>query len=127
MGSSKSYVIQGVILLAVYGLLFKTSMGPGGQSQRQSDFEGAELNVGYPTLDFVLLAMSSILVRIAWALRGGSMARSWVFLCAGFTAVGALRTSILLIMPCPFLIILYLLLVFLVALAGYYQLRMLRQ
>lgn len=125
MGSSKSYVIQGVILLAVYGLLFKTLLWDLVANPNDSLTLKA-LNVGYPTLDFVLLAMSSILVRIAWALRGGSLARSWVFLCAGFTALGAADIYFA-YHALPFLDILYFSSYFMVALAGYYQLRMLRQ
>ncbi len=28
--------------------------------------------------------MGSVLVRVSWLMRGGSLAKSWLFLCLGF-------------------------------------------
>jgi hypothetical protein len=125
MGSSRSYMIQAAILLVVYAILFKTLLWDLLVNPNDSVTLKA-LNVGYPTLDFVLLALSSILVRIAWALRGGSLARSWVFLCAGFIALGVADIYFA-YHALPVLDILYFSSYFMVALSGYYQLRMLRQ
>lgn len=125
MGSAKSYAIQGVVLLLVYGIIFKTLLW-GLLTNPGDAFTLKALNVGYPTLDFALLAMSSILVRIAWALRGGSLAQSWIFLCAGFSVLGVADIYFA-YNALPFLDILYFSSYFMVGLAGYYQLRMLRQ
>lgn len=125
MGSLKSYIIQAVILLAVYAILFYTLLWDLLTNPNDSVTLRA-LNIGYPTLDFLLLALSSILVRIAWALRGGSLARSWVFLCAGFIALGVADIYFA-YDALPVLDILYFSSYFMVALSGYYQLRMLRQ
>jgi hypothetical protein len=47
------------------------------------------LNIAYPTLDFLALVPCLVLVRMAWALRGGEIARVWASLLAGFVLMAA--------------------------------------
>lgn len=125
MGSFRSYLLHGSILLVVYGVLFWKMLW-GFLTKPEDDLILKGLNAGYPTLDFLLIALSSILVRIAWALRGGSLAKSWIFVCAGFIALG-IADIYFAYNALPILDILYFSSYFMVGLAGYYQLRMLRQ
>src|SRR5262249_13365632 len=84
------------------------------------------LNVGYPTFDFMLIAMASVMVRITWMLRGGSLARSWVMLCLGFIGIGIADISFA-YNPQSWLDVMFFSSYFLIGLSGVYQLRMLRQ
>lgn len=83
MGSTRSYVIQGVVLLAAYTALFFTLIW-GQVLNPDRNLVLKLLDVGYPTFDLVLIAMGSVLLRVSWLMRGGSLARSWLFLCVGF-------------------------------------------
>jgi hypothetical protein len=47
------------------------------------------LNVAYPTLDFLLLVPTVILVRVMSGMRGGSVWRIWVAILGGFLFMGA--------------------------------------
>jgi hypothetical protein len=47
------------------------------------------LNVAYPTLDFLLLVPTVILVRVLSGMRGGSVWRIWVAILGGFLCMGA--------------------------------------
>jgi hypothetical protein len=124
MGSRQSYAIQAGLLLAAYAVIFVTLLY---HFLVTDDAPALKfLNVGYPTFDFVLIALTSVLVRISWALRGGSLARSWLLLCSGFTMLGiaditfAYRSD-------PLLDLLFFSAYFLIGLAGVFQIRMLRQ
>lgn len=124
MGTSTSYVAQTIVLLALYGLIFSTLLH---RFVLSDDAPALKfLNVGYPTFDFILISLSSVLVRISWAMRGGSLARSWLLLCAGFTILGVADITFA-YQAYPFLDVLFFSSYFLVALAGVYQVRMLRQ
>jgi len=124
MGTAKSYMIQGLLLLLVYAaifysLLWKLITAPNDTAALKF------LNFGYPTFDFILIAATSILIRISWELRGGSLAKSWIFLCAGFTLVG-IADIMFAYQTYTFLDIVFFSGYFLIALAGLYQLEMLR-
>lgn len=124
MGSRSSYLLQIGILLAIYGVIFSTLL----YNLLITDDPLALkfLNVGYPTSDFVLIALSTVLVRISWTLRGGSLARSWLFLCSGFTLLGAADITFA-YRAYPLLDVVFFSAYFLIGLAGVYQIRMLRQ
>lgn len=124
MGSGKSYAIQAVILLLLYAVIFKTLLYELVTNQDPTTTKA--LNIGYPTCDFVLISLSSVLVRIAWVMRGGSLARSWIFLCAGFITLGVADIYFA-YQPNPSVDILFFSAYFMIALSGYYQLKMLRQ
>lgn len=47
------------------------------------------LNVAYPVLDFLALLPCVVLVRMAWTLRGGHIARVWTSLLSGFCFMAA--------------------------------------
>ncbi|HSP07503.1 MAG TPA: hypothetical protein VLR94_10020 [Acidobacteriota bacterium] len=124
MGTRSSYVIQTIVLLILYGIIFATLMWPLIVSK---DPIGAKfLNVGYPTCDFIMVSLTSVLVRISWGLRGGSLARSWLLLCIGFTLLG-LTDITFAYRADPRLDVLFFSSYFLIALAGVYQVRMVRQ
>jgi hypothetical protein len=125
LGSRLSYIVHGLALLVIYVILFSTLL-------RNFFFDPQAspalklINAGYPTLDFLLICMSSVLVRISWTLRGGSLARSWILLCAGFLMIGA--ADILFAYHSVLALdALFFSGYFFVALAGYFQLEMLRQ
>jgi hypothetical protein len=89
------------------------------------------LDVAYPVLDFALIALSIILVRYCWVLRGGLIARSWTSLSLGFILVAAADIYISTVTNVEsagyrFLDILYFSAYFLIALAGLLQIRILR-
>lgn len=122
MGSAGSYVVQGFLLLGAYGTVFFTLLL---KFLRNEDaLELKFLNVGYPTFDFLLIAMTSVLIRVSWMLRGGSLAKSWIMLCVGFLVLGVADIAFA-YNAYPFLDILFFSSYFFVALAGVYQLRML--
>lgn len=124
MGTRSSYMIQAILLLALYGVIYATLL----QRFVVSDDAPALkfLNVGYPTFDFILIALTSVLVRISWSMRGGSLGRSWLMLCAGFTVLGVADITFA-YQAYPFLDVLFFSSYFLIALSGVYQIRMLRQ
>jgi hypothetical protein len=124
MGTQTSYVVQILILMAIYALIFVTLLY---QLLVTNDPPALKfLNVGYPTCDFIMISLSSVLVRISWTLRGGSLARSWMLLCAGFTLLGAADITFA-YHAYPLLDVVYFSGYFLIGLAGVYQIRMLRQ
>src|SRR5262249_51202134 len=85
------------------------------------------LNVGYPTFDFMLISMASVMVRITWMLRGGSLARSWIMLCLGFIAIGVADIAFAYNSSLAVLDVVFFSAYFLIGLSAVYQLRMLRQ
>lgn len=124
MGTASSYLIQGAIILIIYAAIFLKFLLP---LLANDDLPGAKfLNVYYPTCDFMLIGTTSVLIRISWMMRGGSLARSWIMLGAGFTAV-ATADLIFAYHPALLLDIVFFTAYFLVALSGIYQLRMLKQ
>ena len=124
MGSRNSYILQALSLIAFYALIFFGSLR---ELLMKDDPPALKfLNVGYPTFDFILIAMTSVLIRISWVLRGGSLARSWIFLGLGFTLVGV-ADIIFAYQPKPSLDMLFFSAYFFIGLAGINQLRMLRQ
>lgn len=124
MGSAGSYMVQGGVLLLIYAIIFKTLLWSFLTNDDSATLKF--LNVGYPTFDFLLIALTSVLIRFAWILRGGSLARSWITMGIGFTILGAADITFA-YHSYPFLDILYFTAYFLVALSGHYQSRMLRQ
>jgi hypothetical protein len=124
MGSARSYLIQGVILALAYAGIFFNFLLP---LLRTDDSAGAKfLNVGYPTSDFLLFATTTVLIRISWVLRGGSLARSWIMLGAGFITI-AVADVIFAYRPSPVVDILFFTSYFLIAVSGVHQLQMLKQ
>lgn len=83
MGSARSYLLQGLALLTAFAILFATLLW-----SQIIDPDRAMLlkllDVGYPTFDLLLIAMGSVLIRVSWMMRGGSLAKSWWYLCLGF-------------------------------------------
>lgn len=124
MGTRSSYIIQVVVLLGIYTLIFATLLYHFLVTNDSLSLKA--LNVGYPTFDFILIGLSSVLVRISWGLRGGSLARSWLLLCAGFTLLGAADITFA-YKAYPALDPVFFSAYFLIGLAGVYQIRMLRQ
>lgn len=86
LGSVRSYVLQGVIIAAVYFALFFAAIWKSVSATEHTLFIRM-LDFLYPTFDFLLIAMISVLIRFSWILRGSSMAKSWILLCAGFTLI----------------------------------------
>lgn len=127
IGKLRSYLIQAVLLLLAYAIIFQTLLR-GFLSDSEATTTLKFLNAGYPTFDFLLISLTSVLIRFAWTLRGGSLAKSWIFLCAGFITLGAADISFAYQSnPPPALDILFFSSYFMIGLSGYYQLKMLRQ
>jgi hypothetical protein len=124
MGGKASYIVQGLFLLLIYGVMFFVFIMPllFNQDEPVTKF----LNVGYPTVDFLLFCVTSVLIRISWVLRGGSLAKAYIALGLSFilTGVGDLIFGY---RPIPAIDIFFFSAYFILALAGFYQLRMLRQ
>ncbi len=124
MGGRTSYIVQALILIAIYGAMFFAWLKPlvFNQDEPVTKF----LNVGYPTVDFLLVCITSVLIRISWVLRGGSLAKAYIALGLSFflTGVGDL---IFAYRPIPAIDIFFFSAYFILGLAGFYQLRMLRQ
>ena len=124
MGGRKSYLIQIAILIIFYAALFLKWLWP--LATNQDSPETKFLNVGYPTCDFLLFALTTVLIRISWTLRGGSLAKTYVALALGFILI-AIADTIFAYKPIPTIDILFFSAYFLCALAGIYQLRAIRQ
>jgi hypothetical protein len=124
MGSRRSHVLHALILLALYGTIFATLLW--NLVTRPDPLVTRLLNVGYPTLDFLLVSVSSLLIRVSWTLRGGSLARSWFLLCAGFLLMG-IADILYAYSPKPYLDVLFFSSYFWIGMAGQYQIRMLRE
>jgi hypothetical protein len=124
MGGKTSYVVQALILLGLYAVMFFAWLKPllFNNDEPVTKF----LNVGYPTVDFLLFCVTSVLIRISWMLRGGSLAKAYIALGLSFilTGVGDL---IFAYRPIASIDIFFFSAYFILALAGFYQLRMLRQ
>ncbi len=82
-GSKKSYLLIALISAALFVALLFSVILPGLQ-EPEKPIQTKLLDVAYPMLDFVLLALSAVLFRISWNLRGGSLAKIWLMLCLGF-------------------------------------------
>jgi hypothetical protein len=124
MGGKTSYIVQALILLAIYAAMFFAWLKP---LLFNHDAAAVKfLNFGYPTFDFLLVCVTSVLVRISWVLRGGSLAKAYIALGMSFflTGVGDL---IFAYRPIPAIDMFFFSAYFILALAGFYQLRMLRQ
>jgi hypothetical protein len=124
MGTRNSYIIQSVLLLLLYALLFFKWLHP--LATNDDPIATKFLNVGYPTCDFVLFALTSVLIRISWALRGGSLAKTYIALALSFIMI-AVADTIFAYKPIPTIDILFFSAYFLTALAAVYQLRTMRQ
>jgi hypothetical protein len=123
MGSRNSYLIQIIVLAIFYVVLFFKWLQP--LTMNQDPLETKFLNVGYPTIDFILFSLTSVLIRISWALRGGSLAKTYVALALGFVLI-AIADIIFAYKPIPIIDILFFSAYFLSALAGLYQFRAMR-
>jgi hypothetical protein len=86
IGSSQSYFLQGGIFLLAFIVLIWGVILPVLKSPNRQIFLNA-LDIGYPLLDFLLILLSSFLLRFSWILRGSGLSRSWILLCAGFAVV----------------------------------------
>ncbi len=124
MGGRTSYIVQALILFVIYAAMFFAWLKPllFNNDEPVTKF----LNFGYPTIDFLLVCVTSVLVRISWVLRGGSLAKAYIALGMSFflTLVGDL---IFAYRPIPAIDIFYFSAYFILGLAGFYQLRTLRQ
>lgn len=87
LGSRSSYVLQCLALLVLYGLLFRLSIWDQVIDPQRGVFMKT-IDIGYPTMDFLLLTAGSVLLRISWMLRGGLLSRVWLLLCIGFLLLG---------------------------------------
>lgn len=75
--------VAALVLVAVGApLLMPIASAPAPPAERA-------LNMAYPVLDLVALVPCVVLVRMAWKLRGGQIARVWTSLLAGFGAMAA--------------------------------------
>ena len=88
------------------------------------------LDVAYPALDILLLALSAFLLKISWTLRGGSLANAWLMLCIGF-AMSAIADLLLIHISeistaYRYLDVIYFSSYFSIAIAGSIQVRTLR-
>lgn len=87
LGSRASYIAQLSTLLILYCVVFYVYLLPQ-LAEPDRPIVIKFLDVFYSGMDFVLVCLISVLVRFAWMMRGGMVARSWIFLGAGFTMVG---------------------------------------
>lgn len=124
MGGKNSYIIQAGVLIIFYAAMFFIWLLPllTNQDEPATKF----LNVGYPTFDFLLFCLTTVLIRISWALRGGSLSKVYVALGLSFVVIGV-ADLIFAYRPVPAIDILFFSSYFILALAGVYQLRMMRQ
>jgi len=124
MGGRTSYIVQALILLAIYSAMFFAWLKP--LLLNNDEPVTKFLNFGYPTVDFLLVCVTSVLIRISWVLRGGSLAKAYIALgmCFFLTGVGDL---IFAYRPIPAIDMFFFSAYFVLGLAGFYQLRMLRQ
>ena len=124
MGGRNSYLIQIAVLIIFYAAVFFKWLWP--LAMNQDPLATKFLNVGYPTVDFLLFALTTVLIRISWALRGGSLAKTYIALALGFILI-AIADTIFAYKSIPTIDILFFSAYFLCALAGTYQLRTMRQ
>jgi hypothetical protein len=124
MGGRTSYIVQALVLIAIYALMFFAWLKP--LLLNNDEPVTKFINLGYPTFDFLLVCFTSVLIRISWVLRGGSLAKAYISLGMSFflTGVGDL---IFAYRPIPAVDIFFFSAYFVLGLAGFYQLRMLRQ
>jgi len=83
LGKKQDYVLIGLLLAAIYGVLMYSIIWPN-LSNVNRPVVVRILDFTYPTFDFVIIAVASVLIRIAWNLRGGNIAKPWVLLSLGF-------------------------------------------
>lgn len=130
LGSRTSYIAQIAALTVLFGLVFYNYiLGQVLDPDRPVLIKF--LDVSYPGMDFVLVCLTSVLIRFAWLMRGGALARSWILLCLGFTLVGVadLWLSYSTEFESAFYRLddlVYFSSYFIIALAGMYQVRMLK-
>lgn len=124
MGGRTSYIVQALILLAIYAAMFFAWLKP--LLFNHDEVAVKFLNFGYPTFDFLLVCVTSVLVRISWVLRGGSLAKAYIALGMSFFLTGV-ADLIFAYRPIPAIDMFFFSAYFVLALAGFYQLRMLRQ
>jgi hypothetical protein len=84
IGGKQSYLVIALVNIAFFVLLLWTVIWPEIKDPTKP-FPEKLLDVAYPALDILLLALSAILFRISWTLRGGSLANTWLMLCLGIT------------------------------------------
>jgi hypothetical protein len=83
LGNKQGYVIIGILLAAVYAILMYFIIWPN-LSNISRPILVRILDFSYPTFDFIIIAVAAVLIRIAWNLRGGNIAKPWVLLSLGF-------------------------------------------
>lgn len=83
LGNKQGYIAIGAGLAAVYAVIFYFIMWPN-LSDATRPVIIRILDFSYPTFDFIIIAVASALIRIAWNLRGGSIAKPWVLIGLGF-------------------------------------------
>ncbi len=91
-GSKLSYISIAILFLFIFAVIFVTVLRPD-LIDPQKSFIYKFLLIIYPALDVILMGVSAVLLRISWNLRGGSLAKVWLFLCVGF-AIGAVADLI---------------------------------
>ncbi|MCI0441864.1 hypothetical protein L0152_01450 [bacterium] len=124
MGGRTSYIVQALIFIVIYVGMFFAWLKP--LLFNQDDVVTKFLNFGYPTVDFLLFFVTSVLIRISWVLRGGSLAKAYIALGMSFFLTGV-ADLIFAYRPIPAIDIFFFSAYFILGLAGFYQLRMLRQ
>jgi hypothetical protein len=82
-GGKFSYVAIVILLLVVFVVVFNALLGPA-LNDPQNSLMSKFLLLIYPILDIILIGVSAVLLRISLTLRGGSLAKVWLFLCAAF-------------------------------------------
>lgn len=130
LGKRWTYLAQLGLIVIIYALVFHAYV-QGQIMEPKREIEKKILDVCYPAMDFILIALASLLIRFGWMLRGGRVARSWVLLCLGFIVIGVsdLWLSYATDFESSFYRlndVTYLSAYFLIALAGYYQVRVLK-
>jgi hypothetical protein len=95
LGNTRTYVVIGTLLTLIYGVILYLVIWPN-LSDVTRGLIIRILDFSYPTFDFIIIAVCSILIRISWDMRGGSIAKSWIMLGMGFvmTAVADLLLQV---------------------------------
>jgi hypothetical protein len=129
IGSKQGYFVIALVSIALFVVLLWSVIWPE-ITDPSKPFVEKILDIAYPALDIVLLALSTILFRISWTLRGGSLANTWLMLGLGL-AMSCIADLLLthisdLSRAYRYLDILYFSSYFCIAIAGSIQLRMQR-
>ncbi len=83
IGSSRGFTVLILIVSGVYASIFAGLIWPH-ITDPDRRLVVRFLDIAYPTLDFVIIAVASVLIRISLGMGGGSLAKTWFLLCLGF-------------------------------------------